>query len=242
LNGVYFITDPVFSKRIAVPRRRTLPAFTVKEMLAFAPHVNVLLTHNHHDHLDLSSIKALPAGTRVFAPLGLRDLVRDLNRKGVKEMDWWQSADAGNGVAIHCLPAQHWSLRLLTRTNTSLWCSFMIVTDKVVIYFGGDSGYFIGYREIAKRFPKIDYAILPMGAYRPRWFMHYSHLDPEEVLKAASDLNARHVLTMHWGAFALGEEPAGFPGLDLRRLLQKNPMDSGKVIMPAIGEIIQVKD
>lgn len=239
LNGAYFVTDPIMSERAVIIKRKSQPAMTVQELNTLAP-LTVLLSHNHHDHLDRSTMKALPASTRVFAPMGLQDLIRDMNRKRVAAMDWWETRDAGNGVTIYCLPAQHWSLRLLNLTNTSLWCSYMIVTDKVVIYFGGDSGYFIGYREFAKRFPKIDYALLPMGAYRPRWFMHYSHLDPAELLKASADLNARVTIPMHWGAFKDGEEPVGFPALDLRRLMAKDSTAQTDIRMPALGEIINL--
>ncbi|OGS36645.1 MAG: hypothetical protein A2293_09440 [Elusimicrobia bacterium RIFOXYB2_FULL_49_7] len=240
ISGVYWLVDPILSDRAMIPKRRTDPAFSMLEIDQIAPMFNILITHNHYDHLDQKTIQALPAGCRVFAPLGLRESIRDMNRKRVLEMDWWQSIQADSSTVVYCLPAQHWSRRIFQRTNRTLWCSFLLQTPHTVIYIGGDSGYFIGYREFAKRFPSIDFALLPMGAYRPRWFMHYSHMNVEEMVQAFHDLNAHTLIPYHWGAFQLGDEPAGAPGLDLKRYLKKEPLQPGRLRIPAVGEIIPI--
>jgi L-ascorbate metabolism protein UlaG (beta-lactamase superfamily) len=132
-------------------------------------------------------------------------------------MDWWQEMDFGNGTQLVCLPMQHWSRRIGQGFNDTLWASFMLITPEVTIYLGGDSGYFIGYKEIAKRFPGIDYALLPTTAYHPRWFMHYNHMNVDEAIEAFHDLNARFMIPQQWGTFHLGDEPPGYPALELKR-------------------------
>jgi hypothetical protein len=108
VNNTYFLLDPIFSKRAAVPSRHTPPAVTIEELLTLNVPINVLLTHNHYDHLDNESMSKLPAGTVVYAPLGLSEVVSEMNKKDVREMDWWESIDCGNGIKVHAVPAQHW--------------------------------------------------------------------------------------------------------------------------------------
>jgi L-ascorbate metabolism protein UlaG (beta-lactamase superfamily) len=110
----------------------------------------------------------------------------------------------------------------------------------VSIYLGGDTGYFIGYREIAKRYPKIDYALLPTTAYHPRWFMHSVHMNVDEALEAFSDLNARYMIPQQWGTFPLGDEPPGYSILDLRRQIAERELDASRFIILDIGEILPI--
>ncbi|HBH87317.1 MAG TPA: hypothetical protein DDY17_06935 [Syntrophaceae bacterium] len=242
INGEYWLTDPMFSGRALVIKRKTSPAVTAEELKSFGAKVNVLVSHNHYDHFDKASIRALPYNTRVFVPLGLKSQVEDgTGKKSVTEMDWWESADAGNGVTVTCLPAQHWSRRISQGINKSLWASFLIRTPKVSIYYGGDSGYFVGYREIGRRFSGIDYAILPVTAYHPRWFMHYSHVDAKEALDAFEDLDARYFIPAQWGTFPLGDEPVGFGVLDLKKQIIEKNIDPDKVIIMDIGGIVTVQ-
>lgn len=107
LNNEYFITDPIFSDRAFLPKRKTLPAITPEEILDIAPYINVLVSHNHYDHLDEPSIKALSENTRVIVPMGLKGFIADMGKTYVKEMDWWQEFDTGKGIKIVCLPVQH---------------------------------------------------------------------------------------------------------------------------------------
>jgi N-acyl-phosphatidylethanolamine-hydrolysing phospholipase D len=107
----------------------------------------------------------------------------------------------------------------------------------VSIYYGGDSGYFIGYREIGRRFPGIDYALLPVTAYHPRWFMHYAHIDAKEAIDAFGDLGARYFIPTQWGTFPLGDEPVGFAIFDLKKQIAEKKIDPGKVIIMDLGGI-----
>jgi len=242
INGEYWLTDPIFSERALIIKRKTPPAITAEELKSFGGKVNVLVSHNHYDHFDKASIRALPDNTRIFVPLGLKGQVEDgTGKKNVIEMDWWESADAGNGVTVTCLPAQHWSRRISQGMNKSLWASFLIRTPKVSIYYGADSGYFIGYGEIGRKFPGIDYALLPVTAYHPRWFMHYAHIDAKEALDAFVDLGAKYFIPTQWGTFPLGDEPIGFGVLDLKKQIVEKRIDPEKIIIMDIGGIVNVQ-
>jgi L-ascorbate metabolism protein UlaG (beta-lactamase superfamily) len=125
--------------------------------------------------------------------------------------------------------------------NSTLWASFMITAPTTTLYYGGDSGYFIGYREIGRMFPGIDYALMPVTAYRPRWFMHYAHMDARESLDAFHDLGARFFVPTQWGAFHLGEEPPGYAALDLQREIRSQQLDPSKFLILDIGEFVEIQ-
>lgn len=242
LNGEIWLTDPMFSERALLPKRRTPPALTAEEICRLgAKRINVVISHNHYDHLDKKSILALPADTRVFVPRGLKDFMTGLGKTSVVEMDWWEEIDCGNGIRLACLPMQHWSRRIHQGKNRTLWASFLIITPESSVYFAGDSGYFIGYREIGRQFPGIDYVLMPTTAYHPRWFMHYAHMNIEEAIDAFNDLKARYFIPTQWGAFDLGDEPAGFPGLDLTRAIRKKDLDPDRFLILDIGQIVPIE-
>jgi N-acyl-phosphatidylethanolamine-hydrolysing phospholipase D len=157
LSGQYWLVDPIFSDRALLPKRHTPPALSVEEMNELPGKLNIVISHNHYDHLDEPSMTALPENARVFVPLGMKRSIESMNKKDVHEMDWWQAFECGNGVKIVCLPAQHWSRRITQGTNKTLWASFLIITPSVTVYYGGDSGYFIGYKEIGRLYSKIDF-------------------------------------------------------------------------------------
>ncbi len=239
-NGQYWLTDPMFSNRALLPKRTVAPALTLEDINKLKGKINIIISHNHYDHLDAASLRGLPQDARVFVPLGLKGFVEGLNKKTVVEMDWWESYELDNGVKIVCLPAQHWSRRISQDANTTLWASFLIVTPGVTIYYGADSGYFLGYKEIGKVYPGIDYALLPIGAYHPRWFMHYAHMDIREVLQAFTDLGARYFIPTQWGTFQLGDEPPGYPVLDLEKTMKKSGFDSTRSIITNPGQVVGV--
>jgi len=240
-GGVYWLTDPMFSERALLPQRLTPPALSLEEFLSLPGEKNVIVSHNHYDHLDAASIRGLPADTRIYAPLGLKPLLNEWGKKNVVEMDWWQEVACGDGCRVICLPAQHWSRRTPTDTNATLWASFLLETPEKKIYYGGDSGYFLGYREIGRRYPGIDYALLPVTAYDPRWFMHYPHLDAREALAAFRDLGARHFIPTQWGAFRLGDEPIGHAPRALTRELRSSGVKADQLLVMDIGQLLPLK-
>jgi N-acyl-phosphatidylethanolamine-hydrolysing phospholipase D len=236
-----WLLDPMFSKRALLPPRKTPPALTPREINELFPRVNVVISHNHYDHLDQDSIEALSKEYVYYVPLGLEKTLRDWQPDAkIIEMDWWQERKLAEGYEIHCLPAQHWSRRALDGVNTSLWASYMIITPDTTLYFGGDSGYFIGYREIGEKYPKIDYALIPTTAYHPRWFMHTTHMNIEEAIQAFHELGASYFIPTQWGTFHLGDEPPGYPALDLQRIIQSRELDQERFLIMDIGQLIVI--
>jgi L-ascorbate metabolism protein UlaG (beta-lactamase superfamily) len=209
-----FITDPVFTAHAGPfgrlgPRRVRPPAIALADL----PRVDVvLLSHNHYDHLQASSIAAI--GAEVVTTLGVgRYLPR---RAPCRELDWWQSAEVG-GARITAVPAQHFSARTPWDKNRSLWCGFVVEADGVTCYFAGDSGYTPQFAEIGARFPAIDVALLPIGAYEPRWFMQPMHMNPDEAARAHLEVRARLSVAMHFGTFQLTDEAIDEPQRALAR-------------------------
>jgi L-ascorbate metabolism protein UlaG (beta-lactamase superfamily) len=143
----------------------------------------------------------------------------------------------GNGTSLTSLPAQHWSRRIGQDVNTTLWASYLLMTPAASIYYGGDSGYFVGFQEFGKRYPDIDYALIPLTAYHPRWFMHYAHMNAPEAIQAFEDLGARYFIPTQWGTFQLGDNPPGFPMLDLKRTLERLGHDTTPFLIMDIGQI-----
>ncbi|QDG49706.1 MBL fold metallo-hydrolase [Persicimonas caeni] len=205
LDGFRAVVDPVFGGASAfVPRKAPTP-FDVEEL----PHVDaVLITHGHYDHLDRASLKRLAAeqgsDTTVVVPLGLGSVIPD-GFERVVEVDWWTAVDFG-GVDATLVPAQHWHRRGLADTNKALWGGW-VLQGTHTLYHAGDSGYFGGFEVIGEVYPEIELAMLPVGAYEPRWFMRPQHMNPEESLQAFDDLGAAHFAAMHWGTFDLTDEP-----------------------------------
>jgi N-acyl-phosphatidylethanolamine-hydrolysing phospholipase D len=236
-NGTYWITDPMLSKRALLPARLTPPALDMEFLEQITDPINVVISHSHYDHLDKASIRALPAHARIFVPLGLKAFVQTLHAGAVREMDWWESLDVGKGISLTCLPAQHWSRRIGQDFNTTLWASYLIKTPESTIYYGGDSGYFVGYREFGRRYAGIDYALIPLTAYHPRWFMHYAHMDAAESIRAFQDLGAQYYIPTQWGTFRLGDNPPGYPVLDLQRQIDRMDLDPAPFLVMDLGEI-----
>ena len=240
VNGEYWLTDPIFSARALLPKRKVPPGMTPGDIEKLGGTIHLLISHNHYDHLDEDSIRGLPAGTKAYVPSGLKDYIRSLGIKDVVELDWWQKTVTAKGTTLTALPAQHWSRRITQGTNSTLWASFMLESPGVNIYCGGDSGYFVGYREFGRIFKKIDYALLPTTAYHPRWFMHYPHMDVDEALRAFSELGAKYFVPTQWGTFALGDEPVGYPAIELKRKIQGGNLDPARYKISGIGEILVI--
>jgi N-acyl-phosphatidylethanolamine-hydrolysing phospholipase D len=231
-GGDVFLTDPHFGPRALIPRRHTPPGIPLSVIPenAFA-----VLSHNHYDHLDDWTVRRLPATLHWFVPLGLARWFRERGRTQVVELDWWQSVRHGRWT-LTCLPAQHWSNRLGMGRSSTLWCSWLLDCGERRYYFAGDSGYFEGFAEIGRRFPPIDVAFLPIGAYEPRWFMRYQHVDPQEAWQAFLDLGARTMCPMHWGCFDLTDEPVDLAPKVLAEVLERAEADPRQVRTLAVGE------
>ena len=197
-----------------------------------------VLSHSHYDHLDTWTIDRLPPEITWYVPLALgRCFARrsGAERRRVVELDWWQSVRHGSWT-LTCLPAQHWSNRLSHPRNATLWCSWLLDSGRRRYYFAGDSGSFHGFAEIGRRFPGIDAALLPIGAYEPRWFMRYQHMNPAEAWQAFLDLGARFMVPMHWGTFDLTDEPADLAPKVLAEVVADRAADPARVKRLSVGE------
>lgn len=230
-GGDVFLTDPHFGRRALVPARVTPPGIPLEAVPAEA---FAVLSHNHYDHMDEWTIRHLPDTVSWFVPLGLGAWFRKRGRQAV-EMDWWQTTRHGRWT-LTCLPAQHWSDRFGTSRNATLWCSWLLDSGERRYYFAGDSGYYHGFAEIGRRFPGIDVAFVPIGAYEPRWFMRSQHVDPEEGYQAFLDLGARTMIPMHWGCFDLTDEPVDLAPKVLAEVLERRRGDRERVRTLAVGE------
>jgi L-ascorbate metabolism protein UlaG (beta-lactamase superfamily) len=213
IGGLTVLTDPVWSRRIPGTPARITPVGV--PWSALPPVDAVVISHNHYDHLDAPTLKRLPRGTALFVPAGLGDWFRRRGFTRVTELDWWEAAELG-GVRLDFVPAHHWSRRTLTDGCRSLWGGW-VLSDAAGprIYFAGDTGYGHFFREIGRAHPGIDLALLPIGAYAPRWMLRPAHTDPEEAVQAFLDLGAAAMAPMHWATFLLSSEPPLEP---LRRL------------------------
>lgn len=236
-----WLLDPMFSKRALLPARKIPPALSAKTTTRLFPRLNVVISHNHYDHLDEESIRQLSDGYTFYVPKGLLKIVRKWQPGArIVEMDWWQTRKLQPGYELHCLPAQHWSRRALSDVNSSLWASYMIISPSLTIYFGGDSGYFIGYREYGKKYPKIDYALIPTTAYHPRWFMHENHMNIAEAVRAFQELGADYFIPTQWGTFKLGDNPPGYPIMDLKRFIHLEKLHPDQYQELGIGELLRI--
>jgi len=201
--GINMITDPVWAGKMGISKRLTAPGLTLEEV----PQVDiVLISHSHYDHLHFGSIRKLRGNPVVLVPEGLGRMFRRRGFDSVRELPWWGKTNVGK-LEFHFVPAQHWTRRTLWDTNSSHWGGWVIRSEErdETIYFAGDSGYFRGFAQIGQTF-KINTAILPIGAYDPVWFMHISHMTPEEAVQAYLDLGADVMIPMHYGTFMLADD------------------------------------
>jgi len=214
--GWNVLTDPVWSERIgpvsfAGPKRARPPGIRFEDL----PPVDVVLvSHNHYDHLDLATLRRLYERhhPRIYVPLGNKELLDRNGIPGSKEMDWWSTVEIGPGVRLTAVPAQHFSFRGLCDQDVTLWCGYVLQTPAGAAYFAGDTGMGPHFREIRARFGPPRLALLPIGAFRPLWFMSGVHTSPEDALQAREILSAGTSLAIHFGTFRLAddgqEEPA----------------------------------
>lgn len=203
VNGVNILTDPVFG-HLPFFRRQIKPGIPIQKI----PNIDyVLISHNHRDHMDsaaLSYFKDHPECT-FLVPLGDKEWFTRRGFKKVKEYTWWER-DLLKGVEFTFLPSLHWSQRGFRDFNASLWGSWMISSKDQTVYFGGDTAYGGHFSAIAKEFPTITHALMPIGPCEPRKWMSASHMSAEEAGQAFLDLNAHKFIPMHWGTFSFGTD------------------------------------
>ncbi|WP_299690297.1 MBL fold metallo-hydrolase [Hydrocarboniphaga sp.] len=250
VDGLWVITDPVLSRR-ASPLSFAGPSRKVRCVVDVAalPAIDVvLISHNHYDHLDSATVRALARrsqsqarATRFLVPLGLASKLRGWGCADVHELDWWQRHEHAS-LSFDCVPAQHWSARGLFDRNRTLWCGWTVRSRRFGFYFAGDTGYWSGLAEIAKRTGAIDLAALPIGAYAPRWFMQGQHIDPQQAVQLHRELGARHSLAIHWGSFELADDALDEPPQQLQAALAAAGLNQRDFWLLRQGESRAIQD
>jgi L-ascorbate metabolism protein UlaG (beta-lactamase superfamily) len=224
------LTDPVYAERaspvtFAGPRRVRQPGVRFDDLPEIAV---ILLSHNHYDHCDLRTLAALDRRFHplVVTPLGNARLLRSAGLRRIEELDWWQNA-ATTPFPVTLVPAQHFSARGPFDRDKALWGGFLFSLANRLLLFAGDSGYGPHFREIGARLGPIDLALIPIGAYEPRWFMRDIHMNPAEAVQTHLDLGARQSLGMHFGTFQLTAEGIDEPIHALARARQRLGVPDG---------------
>ncbi len=243
-GGYNILTDPVWSERaspfsFAGPKRHNPPGVSFDAL----PRIDVVLvSHSHYDHMDLPSIVRLweRDQPKIIAPLG-NDTIIQAHAPSipVATMDWADRLDVAPGLRVFMEPAHHWSARATNDRNHALWAAFVIRTGGRSIYFAGDTGFGGGrhFKRTAARHRRFDVALLPIGAYEPRWFMASNHMNPSDAVSAFRTLGARSALGYHWGTFRLTDEGIDQPVHDLTVALKEEGIPPQRFVAMRPGQV-----
>lgn len=245
-DGLNVLTDPIWSER-ASPLSWLGPQRYVAPGLAFAqlpPIDAVLISHNHYDHLDLQTLRRLDAAHAPLFVVGLGEdrWLRDAGLRRVQALDWGQRATLSGALGVRALPAKHWNGRSLLpgRRNRSLWLAFLIETRGGPVYFAGDTGYGAHFADAGDMYGPFRLALLPIGAYKPRWLTAYQHTSPEDAVRAHTDLRAAQSIGVHFGTFQLSEEGQHEPVTDLVAARQASGLADTTFIAPTFGAALTI--
>lgn len=246
-NGLNIITDPHLGKRAspvswAGPERITPLTVNIEQL---PPIDVVLISHDHYDHIDESSIRALlekqsAHQPQFFVPLKVRSRFASLGATKVAELDWWESREF-SGWTLACVPAQHYSGRGLLDKNETLWSGWVAKTDDFSYYFTGDSGYNPDFAEIGKRFGPFDLASINIGAYGPEWASNGVHLNPEQAVQVHKDVRSKLSVAAHWGTFVLSLEDLDEPPMRLQNELEKQSIEPSHFRVLKHGETLKIE-
>ena len=246
-SGLNILVDPVWSARVspvgwAGPKRHNDPGVAFEAL----PRVDVVLvSHGHYDHLDIKTLSRLAKtfSPRVITPLG-NDLAMRVANGAIRAeaFDWHDRVELGNGIAVHLVPTRHWSARGLFDRNKALWASFVLETPAGKIYVVCDSSYGEGthFRTVREAHGPLRLAILPIGAYEPRWFMRDQHMNPEDAVKALTDCGAEAALGHHHGTFQLTDEPIDAPAKALIEALDAARISRERFIAVKPGQVVEL--
>jgi L-ascorbate metabolism protein UlaG (beta-lactamase superfamily) len=235
VDGINILTDPVWSERVSPftftgPRRMRPPGVKFEEL----PRIDlVLLSHNHYDHLDVATLKRIhdKYNPQYIVPLGVSAYLRSKKIDLVRELDWWQKVSFGTNFNIEAVPAQHFSGRGTLDRDKTLWCGYAIHGDHGNIYFAGDTGYNPEtFKEIGRR-TNPTLAIIPIGAFKPEWFMSPIHCSPDEAVEIFKDLGSPQTIASHFGTFPLADDGVDDPIDGLKNALKLNGIPEDKFLV-----------
>ena len=210
VDGMNILTDPIWSERASPfqwigPKRMRKPGIAFEDL----PDIDtVLISHNHYDHLDIHAVKRLHKehDPQFVVPLGVEKLLHKNDIRKTIHLDWWQKTQTDQELRLTAVPARHFSGRGLFDRNKTLWCGYVLHTSLGNVYFAGDSGYGEFFKEIGHRFGPMHTSMIPIGAYKPRWFMAEIHMSPEEAVLAHRDVQSQQSIAMHFGTFPMADD------------------------------------
>ncbi len=253
IDGLNILTDPQWSERaspvdFAGPKRVQPPGLAWQDL----PHIDyVLISHNHYDHLDFKTVQKLmqqadqppiflvPAGVEHWFHQNVKNSVLNGEGANVVGLQWWQEVSVAGQHGLHrlrFLPVQHWSARSLFDRYETLWGSWAVLSPDFTFWFSGDLGYSQDIRDIHANIGDVDLAAIAIGGYAPRWFMQRAHIDPDEAVQVMQDLHAKQALAIHWGTFALTDEPLDEPPKRLQQALQRHALAAQRFRVLRHGE------
>jgi L-ascorbate metabolism protein UlaG (beta-lactamase superfamily) len=210
MDGVNILTDPIWSERASPysfigPKRYRDPGLRLEDL---PPIDVVVISHNHYDHFDVPTLRRLAKqhSPRIVAGLGSRAILENEKIGGGHDLDWWEELRITEHVTVTAVPAQHWSKRGFGDTNKTLWAGFVISGIGGPVYYSGDTGWGSHFEQVRNHFGPVRLALLPIGAFEPRWFMKQMHISPQEAVDAARILEAEVTVPVHWGTFSLGDD------------------------------------
>jgi L-ascorbate metabolism protein UlaG (beta-lactamase superfamily) len=241
LDGMNVLTDPVWSERtspfqFAGPRRMKQPGIRFEDL----PKIDyVILSHNHYDHLDINTIKEIYENhkPRIITPLGVKAFLDNNRIISATDLDWWQEFSISDSLSIQSVPAQHFSGRGVFDRDATLWCGYVIKNHRGNIYFAGDTGYnAFTFKEIGMRCSPVSVALIPIGAYKPTWFMSPIHCSPSEAIQIHFDVGASQSIATHFGTFPLADDGEHEPVHELINAMKVVNLSSDRFLILKEGE------
>ncbi len=239
-QGLNIITDPVYSERVSPfsflgPKRFRPPGVPFDKL----PKIDVvLLTHNHYDHLDIPTLKNLVDRDQpqIITPLGVGQFVEKKTGSPSHDMDWWDAHWLSPSIQLYAVPTQHFSGRGMMDRDRTLWCGYVLESGDDRLYFAGDTGYNeILFKEIGQKFGPFRFAMIPIGAYKPEWFMAPVHTSPEEGLKVHLESGAAKSMGIHFGTFPLADDGMSDPENELKKALEEYGISEEEFVIPIPG-------
>lgn len=247
VDGLNILTDPIWSHRSSPfswigPGRMRVPGIRFEDL----PRIHaVIISHNHYDHLDMPTLRTLSAAfhPRIITPLGVAQYLEEESLAGAVDLDWWEEAPLSDSVSVQAVPAQHFSGRGTLDRDATLWNGYVLKTSRGNIYFAGDTGYNdVIFRQIGDRSGPMAVSLLPIGAYKPQWFMSPMHVSPEEAVLVHRDVRSRKSIGMHYGTFPLADDGQQDPRDDLLIAIKKYGLNPDEFIILPEGEPLIVEE